>query len=75
MNGDKIIVMTHLTLLGVVILLHTRAYEQALQTTCSESLLVESWQRCEITATEISDLLSPDVSFSQVGVRNSHLTF
>jgi hypothetical protein len=75
MTGDKTIVMTHLTLLGVVILLHTRAYEQALQTTCSENLLAESWRRCEVTATEISDLLSPDMSFRQVGVRNSHLTF
>lgn len=70
-SDDALLATTHLTLLGVSISLHMRAYERALQTGCPESLATESRQRYEKVAMEISETLQQGGNFSRVNVSSA----
>ena len=60
--------ITHLTLLGVTILIHQRAYERAILMGSSGNLSSDSRHRYEEVASEISEAVQHGIDFSRENV-------
>lgn len=65
---DPLVVVSHLLLLGVVILIHMKSFSRAQQTGFPSSLSDESRQRMENAATEIGDVFRRGGVFDRVNV-------
>lgn len=68
-SDDPLLATAHLTLLGVSILIHMKAFERALQTGFPDSLAVESRVRFEKAAMEISDAMQSAGAFGRVNLK------